>query len=174
MIPQVPLPHSTMDSGSRPTSPASEFDVRARIDRFSSLLSRTIICFNQFLASDSESEGPRRRLLDEYITVGGAANSTKILLDTSDERKAEGYLERRKKIESLWVPEGPLAQFASHMENAYNIMSEAIEEHRKVATPTQRRGPFPLPLETLNEEIRLIQEYKQATAGTLYDDFYGS
>ncbi|KAH0831130.1 hypothetical protein J3R83DRAFT_13697 [Lanmaoa asiatica] len=154
--------------------PAPEFDVRVKIDEFSSLLSRTIICFYQFLASDSKSEGPRRRLLDEYITVGGAANSTKILLDTSDERKAEGYLERRKKIESLWVPEGPLAQFSSHMENAYNIMSNAIEYHRKVATPTQRRGPFPLPLEMLNEEICLIQEYKQATADALYDDFYTS
>ena len=163
-----------MDSDSRPTSPAPEFDVRERIDRFSSLLSRTIICFYQFLASDSESEGPRRRLLDEYITVGGAANSTKILLDTSDERKAEGYLERRKKIEGLWVPEGPLAQFASHMENACGIMSQAIEDHKKVATPSRRRGPFPLPLEMLNEEIRLIQEYKQATADTLYDDFYRS
>lgn len=163
-----------MDSDSRPTSPAPEFDVRERIDRFSSLLSRTIICFYQFLASDSESEGPRRRLLDEYITVGGAANSTKILLDTSDERKAEGYLERRKKIEGLWVPEGPLAQFASHMENACSIMSKAIEDHKKVATPSRRRGPFPLPLEMLNEEIRLIQEYKQATADTLYDDFYRS
>lgn len=168
-------PHtSTMDSEPRPTSPTPEFDVRARIDQFSTLLSRTIICFYQFLASDSESEGPRRRLLDEYITVGGAANSTKILLDTSDERKAEGYLERRKRIESLWVQEGPLAQFASHMENAYNIMSNAIEEHKKVATPTRRRGPFPLSLEMLNEEIRLIQEYKKATANALYDDFYRS
>ncbi|KAF8128750.1 hypothetical protein EV363DRAFT_1340503 [Boletus edulis] len=163
-----------MDSESRPTSPVPEFDVRARIDQFSSLLSRTIICFCQFLASDSESEGPRRRLLDEYITVGGAANSTKILLDTSDERKAEGYLERRRKIESLWVPEGPLAQFAAHMENAYNIMSNAIEEHKKVATPTRRRGPFPVSLEMLNEEIRLIQVYKQQTADVLYDDFYKS
>lgn len=161
-----------MDEEPRGTTPAPEFDVSDKINEFSSLLSRTIVCFYQFLASDSESEGPRRRLLDEYITVGGAANSTKILLDTSDERKAEGYPERRKKIESLWVPDGPLAQFASHMENAYNIMSKAIEDHKKVATPTQRRGPFPLSLEMLNEEIRLIQEYKQAAADTLYDDFY--
>ncbi|KAG8216012.1 hypothetical protein J3R82DRAFT_8005 [Butyriboletus roseoflavus] len=163
-----------MDEEPRQTSPAPEFDVRAKIDEFSTMLSRTIICFYQFLASDSESEGPRRRLLDEYITVGGAANSTKILLDTSDERKAEGYLERRKKIESLWFHPGPLAQFASHMENAYNIMSTAIKDHRKVATPTRKRGPFPLSLEMLNEENRLIQEYKQQTADTLYDDFYRS
>lgn len=163
-----------MDEEPRQTSPAPEFDVRAKIDDFSSLLSRTIICFYQFLASDSESEGPRRRLLDEYITVGGAANSTKILLDTSDERKAEGYLERRKKIENLWTHPGPLAQFAAHMENAYNIMSTAIENHRKIATPTRRRGPFPLPLEMLNEELRLIQEYKKEAADILYDDFYTS
>ncbi|KAF8557508.1 hypothetical protein OG21DRAFT_1505234 [Imleria badia] len=53
-------------------------------------------------------------------------------------------------------------------------MSNAIEDHKKVATPTRRRGPFPLSLEMLNEEIRLIQEYKQATADALYDDFYKS
>lgn len=163
-----------MDTDSRPTSPPPEFDVRAKIDQFSSLLSRTIICFYQFLASDIESEGPRRRLLDEYITVGGAANSTKILLDSSDERKAEGYLERRKKIVSLWVPEGALALFASRMDGAYRIMSKAIDDHKRIATPIQRRGPFPLSLERLNEEIEFIQQYKRITADTLYDDFYRS
>lgn len=163
-----------MDTGSRPTSPAPEFDVRAKVDQFSTLLSRTIICFYQFLASDSESEGPRRRLLDEYITVGGAANSTKILLDSSDERKAGGYLERRKKIESLWSTQGPLARFAARMETAYKIMSRAIDDHRRVATPLQRRGSFPLSLERLNEEIRFIQEYKQVTADALFEDFYRS
>lgn len=163
-----------MDIDSRPTSPALGFDVRKKIDQFSPLLSRTIICFYQFLASDVHSEGPRRRLLDEYITVVGAANSTKILLDNSDERKAEGYLERRKKIESLWVPGGALEQFASRMEGAYRTMSKAIEDYRKVATLLQRRGPFPLSLERLNEELRLIQEYKRETAEALYDDFYTS
>lgn len=152
----------------------SGLDVRAKIDWFSSLLSRTIICFYQFLASDSASEAPRRTLLDEYITVGGAANSTKILLDSSDERKAEGYLERRKKIESLWVPEGPLAQFALRMEGIYKLMAKAIEDYKRFATPTQRRGDFPIPLERLNEEIGFIKEYKRAVADALYDDFYRS
>ncbi|KAG9313778.1 hypothetical protein JVU11DRAFT_6138 [Chiua virens] len=162
------------NSQSRPTSPSPEFDVRAKIDEFSSLLSRTIICFYQFLASDKESEGPRRRLLDEYITVGGAANSTKILLDTNDERKAEGYLERRKKIESLWVPEGPLAMFAARMQSASDIMHKTIEDHKKIATYNNRRDAFPLSLERLNEEIRYIHEYKKLAADALYEDFYTS
>ncbi|KAF9219531.1 hypothetical protein BS17DRAFT_789189 [Gyrodon lividus] len=137
--------------------------------RLAQTVSKTTIAFYQFLPSPlGDLRECRRKLFEEFLTVGGVTDTVKALIEDNNKRKgSEEYIERTRRLEEIWGPDGPMTQCNQRMDNVFADLSRALRDNAQ----SPKKPPWPLQQAAMADEIERIQVYKRAITTAIHADF---
>jgi hypothetical protein len=148
-------------------SPQSVLDAVLRLVQ---TVSDITVALNRFLPARGEPEQHCRKLIEEILTLGGATNSMKTLLEDNIQRDGpDEYKERVSKLEEIWVPDGSMTECTQRMDNILAELNKAIKDNAQLEP--EKKIPWPLERDATIVHIERMQVYKKAITSAIYANY---